>query len=310
MASPRSAHYLTHFSTVKALRQSWGATSFVDLVATLAKQGSATVEKTRCILVEHAARGGTCDDLQALADHGYDLAQDCRPPHGWGALHIAAWHGRVLATRHLLATGLTADRTLVPGGPTPMDLALAAAETGVLNALLKHDGRLPQDALRGALKVPWGEHVQLRHRYRSNRNKALAFVLAQRPFANAQLNEALLDAAQLGWDASFFLLLDHGADPATPNPAGLSAAWLLLCNVSPGKASFTAKRLLQQPLGPAALFAGNAAAIGRPALLAARGPQARAVHIQPLDEALAGGQARWWEATWARQRSRGPGPRL
>jgi ankyrin repeat protein len=164
--------------------------------------------EAQTIAIHTAASTGDIPTLEGLVAYNVSITFPALGQGGSTALHTAAWHGKVLATRYLLDAGAAVD-AVDEQGQTPLLLAVWAGHSGVAKVLIEHGANFKLRT-RGECATPLhlaadGGHLET--------VELLLEKGAEVNAVDAKGWTALHDASSKGHNKVVKLLLSHGGDP-------------------------------------------------------------------------------------------------
>lgn len=180
------------------------------------------------LLVREVARHGTPDDLQRMADLGYDLKKACTYQVDGHALHAAAQYGKRANVLALVGMGMALDERIHPNGHSALDEMLINGHLKLFNECLSiHQANTApltdQDKARFLLAAVSAK-TRKEHNLDLDKRRTTRFALRQfGPFPQDILTKALHEVAQQGWVETFDVLVEAGAPADHPVPLFLTS---------------------------------------------------------------------------------------
>ena len=190
--------------------------AFLDVVLILIKHGASvnTLNASGFTPLHWAGQAGYTDVAEVLLEHGADVNANMGKFTGTGTqltpLSLAAISGNEAAAKLFLKHGADVD-AMSTEGSTPMSIAAASGQIGVMQVLLGAGAKL-----NGGLGGHEGV-TPLQCASQNGRVEAMKTLLGLGADVNKPMRggcTALIMAAHSGHAEAVHLLLDHGADPA------------------------------------------------------------------------------------------------
>lgn len=180
------------------------------------------------LLVREVARHGTPDDLQRMADLGYDLKKACTHQVDGHALHAAAQYGKRANVLALVEMGLTLDDRIHGNDHSALEEMLINGHLKLFKECLAlHQSEAApltdQDKARFLLAAASAK-TRKEHNLDLDKRRATRFALRQfGPFPQDILTKALHEVALQGWVETFDVLVESGAPAGHPAPLFLKS---------------------------------------------------------------------------------------